>query len=107
MVSSTLTWIKFERLSRSVSDRDVIADGLQLSVKHINFAQKIINFRFSLQVLQSTLLQTNSKPSVNELQFVHCSDNPIHSASKLQITKDSDDFVSMLVVGYRLANYCT
>ena len=37
----------------SVSDRDEIADGVQLSDKHINFVQKITKFQFSLQGLQS------------------------------------------------------
>lgn len=75
LASSTCTWVKCERLSLSVSDRDEIVDGLQLSDKHINFAQKIIKCQFSLQGLQSTLLQTTSKPSVNELQIVHSRGN--------------------------------
>ena len=83
LASSTCTWVKCERLSLSVSDRDEIVDGLQLSDKHINFAQKIIKCQFSLQGLQSTLLQTTSKPSVNELQIVHSRDNHWIVASTL------------------------
>ena len=56
--------IRNGRLSLSVSDRDEIVDGLQLSDKHINFAQKIMKCQFSLQGLQFTLSQTTSKPNV-------------------------------------------
>ena len=83
LASSSYTWVKFERLSLSVSDRDVIVDGLQLSDKHINFAQKIMKCQFSLQGLQPTLLQTTSKPSVNELQIVHSRGNHWIVASTL------------------------
>ena len=83
LASSSYTWVNFERLSLSFSDRDVIVDGLQLSDKHINFAQKIIKCQFSLQGLQSTLLQTTSKPSVNELQIVNSRGNHWIVASTL------------------------
>ena len=43
----------------------------------------IMKCQFSLQGLQSTLLQTTSKPSVNELQIVHSRDNHWIVASTL------------------------
>ena len=70
LVSSS-TWVKFGRVSFTLSDRDEIAGGFQLNDKHINYALTILKCQFSIKGLQSTLLQASSTPRVNELQIVH------------------------------------
>ena len=74
LVSSS-TWVKFGRVSLTLSDRDEIAGGFQLNDKHINYAQTILKCQFSIKGLQSTLLQASSTPRVNELQIVHVRGN--------------------------------
>ena len=58
-------------MSLTLSDRDEITGGLQLNDKHINYTQNILKYQFSIQGLQSTLLQATSTPQVNKLQIVH------------------------------------
>ena len=74
LVSSS-TWVKFGRVSLTLSDRDDIAGGFQLNDKHINYAQTILKCQFSSNGLQSTLLQASSTPQVNKLQIVHVRGN--------------------------------
>ena len=81
--SSSSTWVKFGRVSLTFSDRDEIAGGFQLNDKHINYAQSILKCQFSIQGLQSTLLQATSKPRANELQIVHSRGNHWITASTI------------------------
>ena len=56
---SSFTWVKFGRVSLTLSNRDEIAGGLQLNDKHINYSQ---NSQFSIKGLQSTQLQEVQLP---------------------------------------------
>ena len=75
--------MKFRRVSLTLSDRDEIAGGFQLNDKHINYAQTILKYQFSIKGLQSTLLQASSTPRVNQLQIVHVRGNHWITASTI------------------------
>ena len=80
---SNSTWVKFVRVSLTLSDSDEIAGGLQLNDKHINYTQNILKCQVSIQGLQSTLLQTTLTPRVNKLQIVHARGNHWITASTI------------------------
>ena len=81
------TWMRFNRNTLTISDRDKIADGSRLNDRHINYAQNIIKCQFSIKDLQSTLLQSTSRLPISELQIVYSRGNHCMYCSKYNIVK--------------------
>ena len=90
------TWMRFNRNTFTISDRDKIPDGSRLNDRHINYAQNIIKCQFSIKGLQSTLLQSTSRLPISELQIVHSKGNHCIVASTILTKPNSVDVYDSL-----------
>ena len=69
-------WVKCDRQILRIADKEIIETGMELTDKHIQYAQYLIKKQFStIGGLCSTLLQGRKKHSLpqNSLQVIYCS----------------------------------
>ena len=64
-------------------DRNEIDGDNRLNDRHINYAQAMMKYQFSLEGLQCTLFQNSRQPPCNELQIIHSQGNHWIVASTL------------------------
>ena len=68
-------WVKRDRQILRIADKEIIETGMELTDKHIQYAQYLIKKQFLTIGLCSTLLQGRKKHSLpqNSLQVIYCS----------------------------------
>ena len=76
-VNLTKPWITYDQQALTLLDKALIVNGDELTDKHINFTQALLNLQYDISGLWSSLLlSTMSSPvTTPALQIMHCRGN--------------------------------